>query len=232
MLIWVFTSDLRAREKRLRNAAEQRRIKELRKKAQEDAEEERRIQVGSLLHRGLQPHLHPHIARRLCGMIVCPSTQLAREMFEKDRELAREREQAERRARIEAQMREEERLRKAEEHRLQTQQVCTLSDVVVCVLSSVAEACCAVLCCAVLCCARVQILQEQQALIKKKMEEMAEAERERLAKVRPTSSTGPPLKMCMSLSAFVTGRPRCMRSRGRTAGACGRGDEPSRSGWR
>ena len=35
----------RAREKRVREAAEARRIKELKKKAQEDAEEERRQQV-------------------------------------------------------------------------------------------------------------------------------------------------------------------------------------------
>lgn len=39
---------LRAREKRLREAAEERRMKELRKKAQEDAEEEERQRVSVL----------------------------------------------------------------------------------------------------------------------------------------------------------------------------------------
>lgn len=38
---------LRAREKRLREAAEERRMKELRKKAQEDAEEEERQRVSA-----------------------------------------------------------------------------------------------------------------------------------------------------------------------------------------
>ena len=49
--------------------------------------------------------------------------QVAKEMYLKDLEMQREKEEIERRARLEAQQREEERLRKAEEYRLQTQKV-------------------------------------------------------------------------------------------------------------
>lgn len=49
--------------------------------------------------------------------------KVAREMFQKEKELQEERAREERRVRIEAQQKEEERIRKTEEHRLATQKV-------------------------------------------------------------------------------------------------------------
>jgi hypothetical protein len=99
----------------MREVAEQRRIKELKKKAQEDAEEEERQRVWPCLSD----------ASRSCLALTYTAPpldcQVAREMFMKDKELAEEKAQKERQMRVEAQRREEERIRKNEEHRLQTQ---------------------------------------------------------------------------------------------------------------
>lgn len=173
----------RAREKRLREAAEERRMKELRKKAQEDAEEEERQKV----RKGCMPVCavvgvrSPGLVTGGAEWLLAPPLlleQVAREMFQKEKELQEERAREERRIRIEAQQKEEERIRKTEEHRLATQKVggrgqeaeTTLKDGELKRL--------------IWWDVWLQILAEQQAQIKKKMEEMAELERIRLAKVR------------------------------------------------